>query len=396
MNKNPDVLVVGAGSAGVAAAVAAARQGAKVLVLERYSFAGGKATGAEVGTICGLHHFSKSPESRYACDGFAVEFAEKLRKLSGTGPMYNTAGLHYLPYRPFDFKLLCDEYLGHENITMAFHSTVSGVEMDGDKIKAVNAIVFDRSIRFEPAVVIDCSGESIVSSLAVAELIEENSYQAAAQVFSFSGCTADDEAKLGMSLIKSVMAGINSAELDSHYDRVTIVPGSLRDGSVMLKIGLPGVVDNDENKSTKLEIEARKIVARLAVYLSQNLEPFATAQLSSVAVESGIRTGRRPKGKYILSAEDVLACKKFEDSAAIGCWPIEMWGQDKRVRMKYFAENDFYTISVDCLRSASISNLLFAGRNISATEEAIASARVIGTCLQTGFTAGELATKMLS
>ena len=122
-----DVLVIGAGSAGVAAALAAARKGASVVVLERYSFAGGKAAGAEVGTICGLYHFSASPVSRYACSGFATEFAEKLKAMSHTEPLHNTAGLHYLPYDVFDFRLLCDQYLQHPNIELAYHATACGV-----------------------------------------------------------------------------------------------------------------------------------------------------------------------------------------------------------------------------------------------------------------------------
>jgi hypothetical protein len=395
MNSSPDILIVGAGSAGVAAAVSAAREGASVVLLERYSFSGGKATGAEVGTICGLYAYSKDSSSRYVTDGFAKEFAERLQARSKTQAISNSAGLHYLPYVPFDFKRLCDDYLVEAGVEVYYHSTVCDVFAEEGEIKAIDAIVFDRKLRFVPKVVIDCSGESIVSALLNAELIEEDEYQAAAQVFTMENCAIEDEALFGMALIKAVRAGMDAGLLDSHFDRVTVVPGSLRSGAIQLKLGVPHKVGNTENKSSSLEMMSRKLIETLSFFLVKNMDAFRDAHLGAVAMEAGIRTGRRAKGNYILTEEDVLSCRKFDDAAANCAWPIEMWGQDKRVTMKYFAENDFYQVPKQCLSSAGYKNLFFAGRTISATETAIASARVIGICLQTGFTAGKMAVQQL-
>ncbi|HNU88717.1 MAG TPA: FAD-dependent oxidoreductase, partial [Ferruginibacter sp.] len=113
--------------------------------------------------------------------------------------------------------------------------------------------------------------------------------------------------------------------------------------------------------------------------------------IQHIAAEVGIRTGIRSVGKYILTEEDVLQCRKFENAVANASWPIEEWVQHRRVSMRYFAEHDFYQVPATCLQSATINNLFFAGRNISATEKAIASARVMGICLQTGYAAGCLA-----
>jgi len=86
-----------------------------------------------------------------------------------------------------------------------------------------------------------------------------------------------------------------------------------------------------------------------------------------------------------------LSCKKFDDAIANAAWPIEIWEQNRRVNMRYFKLDDYYQIPAGCLQSTSIDNLFFAGRNISATDDAIASARVMGICLQTGYAAGSLA-----
>ena len=391
VNTHPQVLVVGGGSAGVAASVAAARTGANVVLLERYSYLGGKATGAEVGTVCGLYHFSKNKESNYIVEGFGKEFAEALKNKCKQEPMSNSTGLHYLPYHPFAFKRLCDDLMTEHKIDVCFHSNVSSVELSGNRITSVDAIIFDRNIKFFPETIIDCSGESIISVLANAPLLESDEYQAAAQVFAMENIDQIDEATLGMVLIRELKQAIDAGRLDSYFDRVTVVPGSVLNHSVQLKIGIPQPVTNIENKSTELELLSRRLVETLSEFLIVNVTVFKNSHLGNVAVESGIRVGRRAKGKYVLTEEDVLSCRKFDDAVADCAWPIEEWGQDKRVKMRYFEENNFYQIPADCLKSLELKNVYFAGRTISASKGAIASARVIGICLQTGYAAGKIA-----
>lgn len=111
-----DIVVVGGGSSGIAAAVGASLLGKKVALIEKLSFPGGKATAAEVGTICGLYHFSKNPQSQYAVKGFAHEFALSLQHKSGQQPLHNILGLHYLPYHIEDYKQLCLELIAKHGI----------------------------------------------------------------------------------------------------------------------------------------------------------------------------------------------------------------------------------------------------------------------------------------
>ena len=85
-----------------------------------------------------------------------------------------------------------------------------------------------------------------------------------------------------------------------------------------------------------------------------------------------------------------MNCIKHEDAICNGAWPVEYWRTgNKKVEMTWFAENDFYTIPAGCLLSSEKENLFFGGKIISAEEKAIASARVIGTCLGTGFAADQ-------
>ena len=391
---NCDILVAGGGSAGVAAAMAAARKGASVVLLEKNSYLGGKATSSYVGTICGLYYTSSEIISRYVSNGFAFEFGEKLKLLSKSIPLSNKLGLHYLPYKPFDFKILCDEYIQSENIKVFFQTIVSDIEKENDSIRYVNAISSDRALKFRPKVVIDCTGEALISLLAGSDIIESKEYQAPAQVFSMEGIEATTEANLGLIILKEIQKAISEGSLSEKYSNITVVPGSLLDKHVYLKIGIPEKVKNEANKITPIEFEARKMIQKISTFLNEKTDAFKNARISDIAPEAGLRTGRRHKGKYILTKEDVLSCKKHDHSAGRGTWPIEFWDIGKRVKMDFFEMDNYYDIPKDCLRSSNITNLLFAGRNISATEEAIASARVIGTCLQTGYSAGEMAVEL--
>ena len=390
-----DVVVVGAGAAGVAAAIAAAREGLGVVLLEKNSFPGGRATASAVGTICGLYLRSFKQEAMFVAEGFMKEFAEQLQQRSASKPQGGSNGLYYLPYNPFDFKTVCDELLAKSGIQPYYHSTLFNVETDNDKVTAVEAFVYDRKLKFTADSFIDCSGEASVCFLAGETVVEEKEYQASAQVFTVENIETSLPESLGFHIARELKRAVNEDKLAAELQWVSIVPNSFRDRSAMLKIGIPLTIDNSDNKATEVELVARKSVNAVFDYLKNNVEAFRNSHIGFVATEAGIRTGRRPMGKYTLTETDVMDCLKFEDSIANGAWPVEFWGNDNKVKMDYFAEDDFYQIPKGCLHSASVTNLFFAGKNISATEKAIASARVIGTCLQTGWAAGKLAAENL-
>jgi FAD dependent oxidoreductase len=386
-----DVVVLGGGSAGVAAAVAAARKGLKVVIVERNSFLGGKATAAEVGTVCGLYHFSKKEESTYIVNGFAKEFAEKLRIESQSTPLHVPEGVHYLPYNIDAFKSICAELMRVHKIKVQYNAVLKNVAVEQHTIKSVSIIANGIPITIGLKSLIDCSGDSIISQAANLPLIKSKNYQAAAQVFTMEAVAETSEFKLGMILIKALRSAIDKELLGDFYDRVYIVQGSLKNNCVSLKIGIPLAVTYAPGNLQELKTVAHSVVANLAEYLISNVDAFKNAHIKHIAPEVGIRVGQRSTGKYILMEEDVLSCKKFETAIANCTWPIEVWEQNRRVNIRYFNLDDHYQIPADCLQSNSLNNLFFAGRNISATDGAIASARVMGICLQTGYAAGCLA-----
>lgn len=386
-----DVVVLGGGSAGVAAAVAAARKGLQVVLIERNAYLGGKATAAEVGTVCGLYRFSKNEQSEYIVNGFAKEFAEKLQASSNTEPLHVPEGVHYLPYNIEAFKNICLELVNENKVAVYFNAVLERVTVQQHKIQSVHIIAAGNPITIHVKALVDCSGDSVISQAANLPLIRSESYQAAAQVFTMKGVTAESEFRLGMIMMKALRSAIDANILGDFYDRVYIVQGSLKNNEVTLKIGIPLAVTYAPGNLQELSTVAHSFVKNLAAFLIQHVEAFKNATLKHIAPEVGTRTGQRSIGKYLLMEEDVLSCKKFDAAIANGTWPIEIWEQNRRVRMKYFALDDFYQVPADCLQSNSLDNLFFAGRNISATDGAIASARVMGICLQTGYAAGSMA-----
>ena len=386
-----DVVVLGGGSAGVAAAVAAARKGLQVMLIERNAYLGGKATAAEVGTICGLYHFSKNEKSKYIVKGFTKDFAEELRLRSNTSPLFSPEGVHYLPYHVEAFKEICLDLINEHKIGIYFNAVLEHVTVEDQKLKSVHIIAAGNPVTINLDALIDCSGDSVISQAANLPLIKSENYQAAAQVFTMQGVAEENEFKLGMIMMKALRSAIDNNILGDFYDRVYVVQGSLKNNFVNLKIGIPLAVTYAPGNLQELRTVALSFVENLSQFLIKQVDAFKNASLVHIAPEVGIRIGQRSTGKYLLTEEDVLSCKKFDDAIAHATWPIEIWEQNRRVNMRYFKLDDHYQVPAGCLQSTSIANLFFAGRNISATDGAIASARVMGICLQTGYAAGCLA-----
>lgn len=390
-----DVVVIGGGSAGIAATVAVAEEGKKVILIEKNNYLGGLATGAEVGTLCGLYAYSKNQIAEYVVTGFVKEFAEEIKKYSQTEPLNNNLGLHYLPYNVSVYKNYCEELMKKNNITVFRNSSLSAVKCNGTSIESLS-ITTNNDLQTEIKCdgVIDCSGNSIVSQLLHLDVIKSQTYQAAAQVFTLKGIEPITESLLGMVLIKEIKTAINNSLLEAYYDRISIVQGSIKNNEVSFKMAIPIEVTHSASNKIDIKNKATEMVNTISMFLIKTISVLSKSTLYHVAPEIGYRVDCRSLGNYVLTENDVLSCKKFNDAIANGSWPIEIWGQDKRVDMRFFAENDYYQIPKGCLISNKISNLFFAGRIISADDCAIASARVMGTCLQTGYAAGKLASNV--
>jgi hypothetical protein len=392
---NCDVLVVGGGAAGIAAATAAGRAGAHVLLLERYGFLGGLATAGQVGTVCGLYLRDRvQAQPTLVAGGFIAEFANRLQQATGQAPLRLEAGLWALPSPTHAFARVADALLAEcANITPVLHTTVSEAKPEGPRLVEVAALAWNDRLLVRPKAVVDCTGEATAAALAGAVVEDGSADQVPALVF----CLEDVDPALAerglLEVRRELRRAVEQGCLSAACERLSLVPGTGSNRRLALKLNLPPVEPDlaSWQQVTDGERQARALVDELHRFLVRNVASCRSARLCSVAPQLGIRSGRRIRGRASLTDQDVLRARKTPHGVARGCWPMERWGSSPRPEMVYFEERDYYDITLDCLRPVELDNVLVAGRCFSATAQAMTSARVIGTALATGWAAGTVA-----
>ena len=323
-------------------------------------------------------------------NGFPKEFGEHLINISHKQAQKFSEGLWFIPCLPNEFEQTALHFLNHPNIKVLYNTEVLNADCLTAFIKQVTCKQESTEIIIYADAFIDCSGSGVLCTAINHTLLTDKEYQAAAIVFSMTNIKITDEFSLSFSLLKQITQQIETGIVPEYFNLLSIVPFSLNGDSILFKMGLPFKVETAAN--TDLETKARKLVDEVAAFIQTTISGFANAKVDWIAKEVGIRTGIRVQGKKILLDQEVLNCTKHNDGICNGAWPIEYWKTgNKKVEMTWFAENDFYTIPADCLTSIEKENFFVAGKIISAEEKAIASARVIGTCLGTGYAAGVLA-----
>jgi hypothetical protein len=191
-----------------------------------------------------------------------------------------------------------------------------------------------------------------------------------------------------------------AAERDGRLPRgasnVTLAPSS-QPGELIGKLALGGVDDERSDRRdflTAAEQEGRRRVLAVSEFL-KTLPPFGRAFVSHVAAQVGVRESRQVIGRYQLTREDVLSGRKFDDGVARASWPIELWQEGHLgATYEHLEDGQTYEIPLRSLQARDVDNLFVAGRCMSATHEALGSARVIGTCLATGEAVGMAAARL--
>ena len=390
-----DVLVIGGGAAGIAAATAAGRAGAKVMLLERYGFLGGLATTAQVGTICGLYlQDTTGAQATPVAGGFANEFAARLQQAADTKPLRVDRGLWVLPYFPPDFSRVADAIVGESgNVRVILHATMAEAWAENSRINLVRALAWNEPLNFSPKAVVDCTGEATAAALAGVNSEDGATDQSPALVFVLENVDPGLAERGLLEVRRELRRAVEAGSLPAICERLALVPGNGANGRLALKLSLlPANPDRALwQQVTDWERESRALLEPLHRFLIENVTVFRNARLDSVAPQLGVRSGRRILGRARLADEEVLHTRKSPLGIARGCWPMERWGKSPRPEMTYFAERDYYDIPLDCLRPAELENVFVAGRCLSAETGAMTSARVIGTALATGWAAGTAA-----
>lgn len=388
--KTIDVAIIGSGAAGVAACVAAKKSGLSVLLIDKNKQFGGRATYAEVGTICGLYHAGNTENPKFIAEGFPKIFAERIFEKSALPLKSNSKGHLFLPYHIADFHLVCASFLQEYQIEF-LEGELKQVAIQEDAINCLTIEKEGEELLIAPKIVIDCSGNAIVSQLANTPLIHDEQTQSASLVVGLKNVQHSSEMNLQLALIHQLKKGVLTGAIAPSLIQFHVIPGSVEKGSAALKWSIPFKVEPLHAKNPELKVQLQSTLLEIITYLQSSNEQFKSIEIAHLADQIGWRIAPRGIGKMILTEEMVLNCEKTNTAVANCSWPIEFWHLENGLQMQYLHENDYYQIPVACLESKYLSNLLFAGSTISADEKAIASARVMGICLQTGYASGLLA-----
>jgi FAD dependent oxidoreductase len=394
-----DVVVVGGGAAGLAAAVAAAAAGARTALVERYGFLGGMATAGMVSTICGLYATSSAGDPEPLNEGVALTVARRLQAMPGCDKPIRRGRTFVLPYTPFAFACLADEMTAEApRLDVYLHAYLVGLGTAAGRIEALRVATWERQLELVPRAVVDASGDALVAHLAGAatETAAVRERQLPSLVFALQqvdGQALGPGGRLG--LLRALVAAERGGLLPPGASNLTLGP-SPQPGEVICKLALTGIgemVSERRDLLTIAEQEGRRRALALIAYL-RTMPAFARAFVSHTAAQVGVRESRRVVGRYQLTREDVLAGRRFEDAVARASWPIELWDEGcLGARYEYLDDGQTYDIPLRSLQARDVDGLFVAGRCMSATHEALGSARVIGTCLATGAAVGMAAAR---
>ena len=387
--KKYDVVVVGGGFAGVGAAIAAARQGKKVRLVEKYNCLGGAAVYDLVNPFMRYWSWTDDQHSGRIMLSEGI-FAEIVKKLADMGAFSKGNKTHFNEEL---LKLLLNRMMVEAGVELLYQTTVVGAKRNGNKIDAITVSNVSGTYDIEADVFIDASGDANLAHLAgfPYKVGRESDGLCQPMTLCFRLANVDAEG------YQAMRAEIN--ELYSKFQAEGKITNPRENVLVfncvaknMLHFNTTRVVKLDPTNAedvTKAEIIAREQVFEMVNFLRENFEPFKNADLVSTGIQIGVRESRMIVGEHTLNQEEMLAYTKFEDGIAACNYDIDIHSPDgSGTSHYYFPSGKYYTIPYGCLVPKDSENLLVAGRCISTTHEAQASIRIMPTVCTIGEAAG--------
>ena len=372
MKKHYDVVVVGAGVSGVAAAVASARGGVSTLLVEKNAFIGGATIMGLHQAICGLYLNGEDKPQETLNDGIVREVVNLLQ----SSPV-RVGRVYVLPYRQERLlealQILIDK---ESNLDVLCNSELVGIVKENDLIRSIK---IGDSSEIDCSVVVDCSGKAIVLSGARYELADRGRRQLCGYTFRIDGLCGGDDV-LAWKVPYQIREAINKRKIPSYLKFTTFSTADNSQGYCKLSI-LP---TDDEGRHYKAQQDA----LLLHRYLSKAIPAFKGTVIGYMSDQVVDREGLRACGEYTLNSDDVLRARKFDDGIVKNSWPIEAWDQQRGPTYRYLESGQYYEIPLRCLKVKGIVNLYCAGRCISVTQQALGSTRVMGPCISLGERAG--------
>jgi len=389
-----DVAVVGGGTAGIAAAVAAARRGARTVLVERSDVLGGNAGNALVHTICGLF-LNDCDTPQWANPGLPREIAERLMARGAAAAPERAGRVFVLPTYPHRMRRalldLCRETAG---LTVRMEAALDQAVVGQDCCELSLREADGRStVRGKLA--IDASGDANLAHALGAEVEAEpaSRLQTPSLIVRLRGVEPDETKGFGrLRLSTAVARAEQRRQLPEGAGSVLVRPGA-RPGDAYLTVNIPRPPQDempvDLEARLRLTENARALAERVVEFLRAERPGFRDCEVVEWPRLIGVRETRRVVGRERLESADIVEGRTRADAVARSTWPIEIWSDHRGARFEYPSAPS--SIPLGALVSRSHARLGSAGRCMSASHEALGALRVIGTALATGEAIGNAA-----
>ena len=416
-----DLVVIGGGTAGCATAISAAKEGLKVLIVEKNSFLGGSMTGALVTPMMK----NQLANGNILSGNFAQELMQKLQASNNSLTFSdNNNGW----FNPEMLKCILDDLCEQYGVKIYFDSILCSAKISNNQIESIEILNCGQKKEIKSKYFVDTTGNGDLCAICNLNYDNGNNTQNQAMTLRFiaanvdieklaefletidedktitpiskinnqihlsTACTWDNKNwKLRPLFEKAVKDNILKEE-DCAYFQIFTIPNQI--GAIAFNAPRIFAEKNlnplDVEDTSYALIQGRKQIRRLFNFCQKYLKGFENAYISQIAPMLGIRDSRRIEGEYKLCEEDILNTKKFKSAVAKSNYPIDVHSYQKdKSLLTEMQENEYYEIPLESLKSKTLSNLYFAGKIISTTFLAQASIRIIPNCLSMGESLGK-------
>jgi len=382
-----DVIVVGGGLTGVAAAVCAAREGMKVLILEQSGFLGGAMGNCLINPFMPYTtkmEINGEKKTVKLSDGFFTEIMDRLAEMGGR--QGSTFHEEYL-------KLILDRMVVEAGVTVLLHSTLCGVEKSGDTITGVTTVSKAGKLTMHAKCFIDCTGDADLAVMAgcPTHLGRDKDQMCQPMTLCFRLANVDIEKyRENKPMINELYQKFQAeGKIKNPRENVLIFYHPVKN---MLHFNTTRVIKLnpvDPFHLTRAEMEAREQMFEMYYFLKENIPGFENADIAFSAPQIGVRESRMIDGEHLLTEQELKACTRFDDAIAAANYDIDIHSPDGAgTSHYYFPDGEYYTIPYRSMLPRNADNLIVSGRCISSTHEAQASYRVMPIVTTLGQAAG--------